>query len=78
MKKLIIPTIMDTYGLIKFWDFDNGGPEQQTTFACKSKYTGIPWSKNNIEFSSSGALCFDKFECYDIRKATKFKFSVII
>lgn len=24
MKKLIIPTLMDTYGLIKFWDFDAG------------------------------------------------------
>lgn len=27
MKKLIIPTIMDTYGLIKFWDFDAGLPD---------------------------------------------------
>jgi len=26
MKKLIIPTLMDTYGLIKFWDFDTGAP----------------------------------------------------
>ncbi|XP_039484778.1 uncharacterized protein LOC120447461 isoform X4 [Drosophila santomea] len=26
MKKLIIPTLMDTYGLIKFWDFDSGAP----------------------------------------------------
>lgn len=22
MKKIIIPSLVDTYGLIKFWDFD--------------------------------------------------------
>ncbi|KAM8710380.1 hypothetical protein ACLKA7_017066 [Drosophila subpalustris] len=27
MKKLIIPNLMDTYGLIKFWDFDAGVPD---------------------------------------------------
>lgn len=26
MKRLIIPTLIDTYGLIKFWDFDAGPP----------------------------------------------------
>lgn len=26
MKKIIIPSIIDTYGLIKFWDFDCGSP----------------------------------------------------
>ncbi|EDW33005.1 GL16131 [Drosophila persimilis] len=30
MKKLIIPTLMDTYGLIKFWDFDTGAPAPAT------------------------------------------------
>ena len=24
MKKIIIPSLVDTYGLIKFWDFDCG------------------------------------------------------
>ncbi|XP_064539377.1 uncharacterized protein RhoGEF3 isoform X7 [Drosophila montana] len=28
MKKLIIPTLMDTYGLIKFWEFDDAIPDR--------------------------------------------------
>lgn len=37
MKKLIIPTIMDTYGLIKFWDFDDGLPDGSINHSKTSK-----------------------------------------
>lgn len=37
MKKLIIPTIMDTYGLIKFWDFDDGLPDGSLNHSKTSK-----------------------------------------
>lgn len=29
MKKILIPSLIDTYGLIKFWDFDCGSPSAE-------------------------------------------------
>lgn len=60
MKKLIIPTLMDTYGLIKFWSFDEGmpdGPKQSGGSKRHTYFSHLPNDQMPSERRCKWRIC---------------------
>ncbi|XP_017863820.1 PREDICTED: uncharacterized protein LOC108614282 isoform X4 [Drosophila arizonae] len=60
MKKLIIPTLMDTYGLIKFWNFDDGmpdGPKQSGSSKRRTYFSHLPSDQMPSERRYKWRIC---------------------
>lgn len=60
MKKLIIPTLMDTYGLIKFWNFDDGmpdGPKQSGSSKRRTYFSHLPGNQMPSERRYKWRIC---------------------